>query len=64
MQKRKLYFILLKTAKNLNVKAFNLISKTNEARHIEWHETCKCKCRLDANFNDNRQRWSDYKCKF
>ena len=33
---------------NLNVKAFNLMSRTNEIRHIEWHKTCKCKCRLDA----------------
>ena len=24
------------------------MSKTNETRHIKWHETCKCKCRLDA----------------
>ena len=22
--------------------------RTNETRHIELHETCKCKCRLDA----------------
>ena len=27
--------------KNTNIKVFNLVSKTNEARHIEWHETCK-----------------------
>ena len=27
---------------NLNVKVFNLMSGTNEARHIEWHETYKC----------------------
>ena len=26
---------------------FNLMSRTNETTHIEWHETCKCKCRLD-----------------
>ena len=26
--------------KNLNVKVFNLMSRTNEMRHIEWHETC------------------------
>ena len=32
---------------NLNDKLFNL-SRTNEKRHIKWHETCKCKCRLDA----------------
>ena len=24
-----------------NVKVFNLISRTNETRFIEWHETCK-----------------------
>ena len=31
--------------KNTNVKIFNLVSKNNETRHIEWHETCKYKCR-------------------
>ena len=34
--------------KDLNVKVFNLMSRTNETRHIKWHETCKCICRLDA----------------
>ena len=33
--------------KNLNVKIFNIILTTNETRHINWHETCKCICRLD-----------------
>ena len=33
--------------KNTNVKVFNLMSRTNETRHIIWHKTCKCKCRLD-----------------
>ena len=33
--------------KDLNVKAFNLMSRTNETRYIKWHETCKYKCRLD-----------------
>ena len=28
--------------KDLNVKVFNLISRTNETRHIKCHETCKC----------------------
>ena len=32
------------------------MSRTNEARHIEWHETCKCKCRLDGSVCDNKQR--------
>ena len=30
-------------SKNINVKVFNLMSRTNEATHIKWHETCKCK---------------------
>ena len=34
--------------KNLNVKVFNIMSRTNETRFIEWHEKCKCECRLDA----------------
>ena len=27
---------------------FDLISRINETRHVSWHETCTCKCRLDA----------------
>ena len=42
--------------KNLNVKVFNLKSRTNETRHIEWYETCKCKCRLDASVFNIKQR--------
>ena len=40
--------------KNLNVKVFNLMSRTNETRHIKWHETCKCKCRLDSSACNNK----------
>ena len=40
--------------KNLNVKVFNLISRTNETRHIEWHETCKCECKFGANICNNK----------
>ena len=36
--------------------------RTNETRHIKWHETCKCKCRLDASVCNNKQRWNDDKC--
>ena len=32
---------------DLNVRVFNLMSTTNETRHIKSHETCKCICRLD-----------------
>ena len=26
--------------KNINVKVFNLMSRTNKVRRIKWHETC------------------------
>ena len=42
--------------KNINVKVFNLVSITNKTRHIEWHETCKCKCRLDASVCNNNDK--------
>ena len=45
------------------VKVFNLMSRTNEARHTEWHETRKCKCRLDATVFNNKQRRNDDKCR-
>ena len=51
-------------AKNLNVKVFNLMSRTNETRYIKWHELCKCQCRLDAIVCNNKQRWNKDKCKW
>ena len=45
-------------SKNINVKVVNLMSSTNETRHMEWHETSKCKCRLDASVCNNKQRWN------
>ena len=39
------------------------MSITNETRYIEWHETCACKCRLDAIVSNNKQRWSNDKCR-
>ena len=35
------------------LKALNVISRTMETRHLEWHENCECKCRLDASACDN-----------
>ena len=39
------------------------MSRTNETRHIEWHERCKCKCRLDASVCNNKQCWNKDKCR-
>ena len=49
--------------KDLNVKVFNLMSRTNETKNTKWHETCKCKCRLDAIVCNNKQQWNKNKCR-
>ena len=40
------------------------MSRTNETRHIKWHETCKSKCRLDAKACNSKQRWNNDKCRY
>ena len=49
--------------KNLNVKVFSLVLGTNKTRRIEWHETCKCKCKFNGSICNNKQRWNDDKCR-
>ena len=49
--------------KNTNAKVFNLMSRTNETRHIKWHKTCKYRCRLDSSVCSNKQRWNEDKCR-
>ena len=40
------------------------MSQTNETRHTEWHETCRCKCKFRANICNNKQRWNKDKCRY
>ena len=49
--------------KDLNVKVFNLLSITNEARLIKWHKMWICECRLDAIVCNNKQCWNNDKCR-
>ena len=45
------------------LKVFNLISLTNETRHIKWHAACKCISRLDKIICNNKQPWNKDKCR-
>ena len=49
--------------KNLNIKVFNLMSRTNETKYIKQYKTCKWKCRLDASICNDNQRWNEDKCR-
>ena len=54
--------------KHINLKIFDLMSRTNETRYIEWYETYKCECRLDLQIKlivcNNKQRWDNDKCRY
>ena len=49
--------------KIINVKAFNLMSRINEARQIMWPEACKCVFRLTSAVCNTRQIWNKDKCR-
>ena len=49
--------------KDLNVKVFNLMSRTNETKNIKCHETCKCECKLDATVCSDKKLWNKNKCR-
>ena len=49
--------------KSLNIKVFNLMSRSNETRFIEWHETCKFECKFGVNVCNIKQRWNKDKCR-
>ena len=49
--------------KNLNVKVFNLMSRSNKTKSIKSDETCKCICRLNKIICNSKQRWNKDKCR-
>ena len=49
--------------KNLNVKVFNLMSRSNESRSIKLLETCKCIFRLNKIICNNKKRWNKDQCR-
>ena len=39
------------------------MSRINETRFIEWHETCKCEFKFGENVSNNKNRWNKDKCR-
>ena len=54
---------VLDVFKNMNLKIFNLISWSNHTKQINWHESCKCECKLNSSACNNKQRWNKDKCR-
>ena len=49
--------------KNINIKVFNLITRTNETWQVKCLETCKWKCKLDTSVCNSKQCWNKNKCR-
>ena len=49
--------------RDMNIKVFNLLARINETRKIVWHKTCKCVCRLTSAVCNDRQEWTENKCR-
>ena len=47
----------------MNIKVCDLMTRTNEACYVPWHETCVCKCRLDTGVCNDRKRWNNNNCR-
>ena len=48
---------------NITVKMFDLMTLTNTAKQIEWHESCNCVCKLNSTVCNNKQKWNENKCR-
>ena len=51
-----------KETKDINVKAFNIITNENEAKTITKHSSCVCKCKLNSTTCNSSQKWNNKIC--
>ena len=50
-----------KEAKDINVKAFNMINE-DEAKAMVEHISCDCKCRFNSTTCNSKQKWNNKTC--
>ena len=55
-----------KETKDINVKAFNMITNKNEAKAMTEHISCDCKCKFNSTICNSNQKWNNktYQCKY
>ena len=41
--------------KRIIMKVYNFLIRLNETRHVLWHESCKCVCKLNSSVYNNKQ---------
>ena len=51
-----------KEAKDINVKAFNMIANKNEAKAMTEHISCDCKFKFSSTVYNSNQKWNNKTC--
>ena len=44
--------------RNMNIKDFNLMSEVKKTKFLVRHESCECKCGLNENICNSKEKWS------
>ena len=53
---------ILKETKDINVKAFNMITNKNEAKARTEQILCDCKCKFNSTTCNSKQKWNNKTC--
>ena len=53
-----------KETKDINVKAFNMITNKDEAKAMTEHISCVCKCKCNSTTCNSKQKWDNKTCQF
>ena len=53
-----------KETKDINVKAFNMITNKNEAKAMTEHISCDCKCKFNSTTCNSNQKWNNKTCQW
>ena len=49
--------------KNATVKMFDLINLENTIKQVEFHESCKCVCKINSSVCGEKQKFNKDKCR-
>ena len=49
--------------KNVTVKMFDLMTLTNTTKQVQFHESCKCVCKINSSVCSEKQRLNENKCR-
>ena len=51
-----------KETRDINVKAFNMITNKNRAKTMTKHISCDCKCKFTSTTCNSNQNWNNKTC--